>query len=48
MTYRPDDESHERSIEQILEEILLNIKLLNVRVEEALNTGFNIEDLNNE
>jgi hypothetical protein len=45
MSFKPDDIDSELSIEDLLREILDQLKLLNVRYEEACNTGIHEEDI---
>jgi len=48
MSYEGDNSQHERSIEQILEEMLIQLKLLYLVLEEAVGTGIKKEDIDNE
>jgi|DEB0MinimDraft_10_1074344.scaffolds.fasta_scaffold01020_7 hypothetical protein len=48
MSYEGDNSQHERSIEQILEDMLVQLKLLYLVLEEAVETGIKKEDLDNE
>jgi len=48
MSYEGDNSQHERSIEQILEDMLVQLKLLYLVLEDAVETGIKKEDLDNE
>jgi hypothetical protein len=48
MSYEGDNSQHERSIEQILEDMLVQLKLLYLVLEVAVETGINEEDLDDE
>ena len=45
MSFKPDDIDHELTIEQLLQLILAELKLLNMRYEEACNTGLKEDDV---
>ena len=47
MSFQPDSANvdNELSIEDLLREILNQLRLLNLRYEEATNTGINEEDI---
>jgi hypothetical protein len=45
MSFKPDDIEHESYIEMLLEQLIKQLKLLNVRFEEAHETKINEEDV---
>jgi len=45
MSLSLEDEGKQSEIEDVLEQILVQIKLLNLRIEEAFNTGITEEDV---
>jgi len=45
MSFKPDNPQHESSIEVLLKEIITELRLLNMRFEEATETKLSKEDL---
>ncbi len=45
MSFEPDDMQHESSIEVLLKEIITQLRLLNLRYEEATETKLTKEDI---